>query len=203
MVVPSYLLLVLIMALPGGGQEELGWRGYALAPLQKRFGALWASLSLGAIWGFWHLPLYVLIVGYNNAGSSAASIAWAFAGFVGYTVVLSTILGWVYDGTRASVLLVMLVHGSMNSLFAFAPATATASWCLTGAFGALALLVVLATRGRLGCDVPRTQRPRSDELDPRYERSRRVDLPMVQGARILSRRRDFDSRAGHPPSRAR
>jgi uncharacterized protein len=148
--VVSYLLLVVIMMLLGGGQEELGWRGYALVPLQERFGALRANLVLGVIWGFWHLPLYVLVAGYNNAGSTATSVAAAFAGFVAYTVALSVVLAWAYNSTSESVFFVMLLHGSMNALFGFAPETSTASWCLTGAIAALALLVVFATRGRLG-----------------------------------------------------
>jgi membrane protease YdiL (CAAX protease family) len=158
LLVASYLLLVLIMMLLGGGQEELGWRGYALAPLQERFGALRANLLLGVIWGFWHAPLYVLVADYNNAGSTGASVAAAFAGFVAYTVALAVVLAWAYNSTSESVLFVMLLHGSMNALFGFAPETSTAAWCLTGAIGALALLVVTATRGRLGCHGPGPQR---------------------------------------------
>jgi membrane protease YdiL (CAAX protease family) len=38
--------------------EELGWSGYATDPLQERFGALWASVLLGAVWAVWHfVPL--------------------------------------------------------------------------------------------------------------------------------------------------
>jgi uncharacterized protein len=156
--VASYPLLVLIMMLLGGGQEELGWRGYALGPLQQRFGALRAALLLGVVWGVWHLPLYVLVAGYNNAGSTGASVAAAFAGFVAYTVVLSVVLAWAYNSTSESVFFVMLLHGSMNALFGFAPGTAAASWCLTGAIAALALLVVIATRGRLESDGPHPHR---------------------------------------------
>ena len=51
--IPYFFLMLLI----GGGQEEFGWRGYALAPLQKRLGVIPASLLIGSIWGIWHLPL--------------------------------------------------------------------------------------------------------------------------------------------------
>ena len=40
--------------------EEFGWRGYSQQPLQERFGVVPASLLIGVIWGFWHLPLWVM-----------------------------------------------------------------------------------------------------------------------------------------------
>ncbi|MGB5048999.1 MAG: type II CAAX endopeptidase family protein, partial [Caldilineaceae bacterium] len=38
--------------------EEIGWRGYALPRLQAHFSPFAASLILGLIWAFWHLPLF-------------------------------------------------------------------------------------------------------------------------------------------------
>ena len=150
LLVPSYLLLVVIMMTMGGGQEELGWRGYALGPMQERLGAFRAAALLGLLWGLWHLPIYLLVPGYNNAGSGALDVALAFAGFVGYTVALAMILSWVFNGTGGSVLLTMIVHGALNANFGFAPASATASWCITSAFAALAVVVVMTTRAHLG-----------------------------------------------------
>jgi len=38
--------------------EELGWRGYALNELQKKYSPLKSALIVGILWGFWHTPLW-------------------------------------------------------------------------------------------------------------------------------------------------
>jgi len=41
--------------------EEIGWRGFALPRLLAlKRSPLWTSLLLGAIWGVWHLPTYLI-----------------------------------------------------------------------------------------------------------------------------------------------
>jgi uncharacterized protein len=56
--IPTYFLLLLIPGI-GGAWEDPGWRGYALPKLQVGRTALLASLILGVVWAFWHLPLMV------------------------------------------------------------------------------------------------------------------------------------------------
>lgn len=38
--------------------EELGWRGYALSELQKKYSPLLSAIIIGFLWGFWHTPLW-------------------------------------------------------------------------------------------------------------------------------------------------
>ena len=54
------LLIALLLAAIKGPIEEFGWRGLALPLLQCRFTPLWAALILGIVWGFWHLPAFLL-----------------------------------------------------------------------------------------------------------------------------------------------
>lgn len=38
--------------------EQLGWRGFALNELQKKYSPLRSALIVGVLWGFWHTPLW-------------------------------------------------------------------------------------------------------------------------------------------------
>ena len=52
---------IAIRFLIGGGLgEEIGWRGFALNQLLKIQGALKASIVIGLIWTFWHLPAHLV-----------------------------------------------------------------------------------------------------------------------------------------------
>ena len=52
----KYFIVVPITALFAGGNEEPGWRGFALPQLLKRQSPVVASLFLGIIWAIWHIP---------------------------------------------------------------------------------------------------------------------------------------------------
>lgn len=80
--------------------EEIGWRGFALPRLQARYSRLNAGMLLGALWGLWHLMMYLL------AGVSTpillASIMFLIPGSVLYS--------WIYNRTGGSTLLAILIH---------------------------------------------------------------------------------------------
>ena len=99
-------LAVLLIGGPLG--EELGWRGYALPRLERRFGWTAAAVLLGLIWAAWHLPLFLL----PRTPQAHLPLAW----FVLQTVAFSVILAWVYGRSGGSLLLVVLLHGAVNTL---------------------------------------------------------------------------------------
>lgn len=90
--------------------EETGWRGFALPRMQQRFGPLRASLLLGLLWGGWHFFLY--LPGWIHDGSLTGAVNAAI--FVSFTVAVSVVFTWLSNNTRASLLLAMLLHGSIN-----------------------------------------------------------------------------------------
>ena len=147
----TYISSLLILTLMGGGQEEPGWRGFALPRMQERSGPLKASLALGLLWGLWHLPLFVFVPDYDNADPGFVPTATMFVVFTGcYTIALSVIFTWLVNHARGSILLAMLAHGSVNAATSFAPETALPLMVAFMATGVVALVIAVATHGKLG-----------------------------------------------------
>ncbi len=103
--VPSTFLLVLLIGGPTG--EEFGWRGFLLQRVQPVFGVFGASVMIGVISTVWHLPLFWI--------PGAAQSHLPLAIFAVRTVALSIISTWLYNGTRRSLLFVLLFHASLNT----------------------------------------------------------------------------------------
>jgi membrane protease YdiL (CAAX protease family) len=91
----------------GGGNEELGWRGFALPRLQARYSALVASLVVGVGWAAWHLPLF-LVAGSSQTGDPVLV-------YVVSVVAISVAFTWLYNATGGSVLLTTTLHASVNT----------------------------------------------------------------------------------------
>src|SRR5215211_263620 len=131
--------------------EEIGWRGFALPRLQRLYGPLVGSIVLGALWGLWHLPLF-LIPSWDTPHGSLLDIAL----FVTWAVAITIVITWVFNNTKGSVLLAILAHGSINSatvaVYGLFPAPAVTSGIanVVIGFGVAALLIVALTRGHLG-----------------------------------------------------
>lgn len=103
--VPSTFLLVLLIGGPTG--EEFGWRGFLLQRVQPVFGLLWASVGIGVVTAFWHLPLFWI------PGTAQSHLPFAL--FLVRTIALSIISTWLYNGSRRSLLFVLLFHASLNT----------------------------------------------------------------------------------------
>lgn len=154
--VPPVLFLYLVAGpffLFAGGPvfEEIGWRGFALPRLQRRHGPLAGSLLLGVLWALWHLPLF-LIPDWDTPHGSPLDVAL----FVVLAVGMAVVFTWVFNNTNGSVLLAILAHGSLNMGVATAydlfpvPAVVDGFANFVVGFGAVAVVVVALTRGRLG-----------------------------------------------------
>ena len=125
-IVPWYLIvLAVLVSTPVQAGEEIGWRGYALPRLTKRFGLSLASIILGIIWAAWHLPFFY-ISGADNTGQS-------FPVYLIAVTAISVAMGWLYWQTNQSLLLTMLMHASIDNTAGIisSPIPATVSSPLT------------------------------------------------------------------------
>lgn len=153
--VPTFLFLLFL----GGGNEEPGWRGFALPLLLQRLHPLTATLLLGSVWALWHAPLLLA----NPELMSGAISTEAVASVVGVTAISIIVHAfwytWLFNRT-GSVLLCALLHAGYNAangLLVLVPADALVGGkyqelliAMTSVLlGSVAILLV-ATRGRLG-----------------------------------------------------
>src|SRR6266700_797053 len=151
----AFLGVPLVMALgtiivPGGlaSFQFLG-PGYVLTYLTTFI----PVLILGVLWGLWHLPMFMVP---TWAATSGGSDLLAIVKFGLFAVASAIVITWVFNNTKGSVLMAILVHASIDAPFlpfsvtsvTFGPAEAWNSMLLS--FGVVALLVVAFTRGRLG-----------------------------------------------------
>ncbi len=88
----------------GAVAEETGYMGYAIDPMQERFGALSASILIGIPWAVWHYPSII------QQGHNLTWIAWGTLG----TVAVRVLIVWIYNNTRKSLFACILFHTMLN-----------------------------------------------------------------------------------------
>lgn len=138
--------LLLTVFIGAGLGEELGWRGFLLPELVKRYSPFVASLFVGMAWFAWHIPAYLI-----NSDRAASDPILPFAVII---MALSIVLTFGYYASKESLLLPILLHGSFDAAWetmtivlpgvvdrpGFQPAF---DWTLAVFWSLLALVVVI------------------------------------------------------------
>ena len=76
----------------------------------EKFAPIWAGLILGAIWGLWHFPAFLL--------SGTQQSDWSFLAFFSGCLAISVIATALFNRSRGSILLSAFFHFSlMNPIF--------------------------------------------------------------------------------------
>jgi membrane protease YdiL (CAAX protease family) len=101
----------------GGGQEDLGWRGFMLPVLQDSYGALASSAVVGVTWATWHLPLFLNATTTHGGWALSQQLLWTVSIFAG-----SVLWTWMYNSTGGSVLAVAVFHAGINTMGIYHPA---------------------------------------------------------------------------------
>lgn len=127
----------LLWTLTFGLCEELGWRGFMLPRLQQGRGAYHATLLLGLLWAFWHVPSFF----YNMPANPMVWVAFLISILAG-----SVVMTWLYNSTGGSILIPALWHG------AFDTAVAGADGMVAGAVNACVIAGAIVILRRYGPD---------------------------------------------------
>jgi uncharacterized protein len=142
----------------GGGPlgEEIGWRGFALPRMQSSYGPLKATLLLGILWTFWHLEDFLTASQGGGPGTGLSAFYFHLPIFMVMVMALAIIMTWVFNHTRGSIFIAILLHASYDAfgstvqpLFS-APIVSKMNLFLLPGFVVMAILTLLFTRGRLG-----------------------------------------------------
>ncbi len=104
-------IVLCLATLLGALGEELGWSGYAIEPMQERWGALTASLILGVFWALYHY------IGLVEAHRSLVWIAWWSL----CTISTRVIMVWLFNNTGKSVFGMALFHMTINVIWLLFP----------------------------------------------------------------------------------
>jgi uncharacterized protein len=100
------------LGLTAGLMEEIGWRGFLLPHLLKRYSPFISTLLLGLVWGgLWHG--YADFFGLGDKGAAF----WPLVLLLGPCLLTawSLVITRVYQHTQGSLLLSILMHASISS----------------------------------------------------------------------------------------
>lgn len=135
---PIGLPFVVLLVVAGGFGEEIGWRGFALEPLQHRFGSLFGALILGVLWAGWHAPLFFIVETYR-----AMTMPMIVGGFGLGICAGALVLARIARRTGGSVLAAALWHSMYNLTSATAASRGVIAAVTTSAVILWAIVVVI------------------------------------------------------------
>jgi uncharacterized protein len=117
---PWYVMLFAIaVSMWAQAGEEIGWRGYALPLMSRKFGLAMSSMLLGVIWATWHLPLFYI--------AAADTFNQSFPLYLLQVTGLSVIMAWLFWKVNGNLLPLMVFHAAINNTKDIVPSASKAS----------------------------------------------------------------------------
>jgi membrane protease YdiL (CAAX protease family) len=145
------LLSAIAAGLLVGFFEELGWTGFAIPWMRRRYSLLTTGLVVGVLWGAWHFPMFWEADSFSGALPFVILLMRLFSWLPAYRVLMV----WVYDRT-GSLLVAVLMHVSLTaSMIITAPLSLAGMSLLTSILVGAAVwwivvaAVMFANRGQL------------------------------------------------------
>lgn len=140
-------VFVLVLVVNSYG-EEVGWRGYAWSRLRERHSLAASAGVLGVIWAGWHLPTFWIDAG--------ISLEWfVIPGWVLGLMAGTVVLGWLYEQSRSSLLVVAIFHTVLNLAGATAATEGTPAAVTTGVVIVWAVMILRRETARVASTLNR------------------------------------------------
>jgi membrane protease YdiL (CAAX protease family) len=99
------VMMWLVSGMTVGFFEELGWTGFAIPRMRKRYGVFMTGLIVGLLWGAWHLLVNLEADTFAGMLPLALLLARLFTWLPAYRILMV----WLYDRTQSQ-LVVTLMH---------------------------------------------------------------------------------------------
>jgi membrane protease YdiL (CAAX protease family) len=137
---PGSLFFSVMGVLAGTIGEEFGWRGFAQPRLQKRYGALKASIFIGLVWGTFHLWILPIC--------HCMTLTDVFVTQYLRLIATAVIYAWIYNCTKGSLFLVMVAHAAHNITVDLMPMVGGSAVIVALSYVVVAIVLVLITDPR-------------------------------------------------------
>ena len=139
----ALIFIAMILFLSLFNMEEIAWRGFALAHLQVRYGAMVATLLIAIPEVLLHLPLFWL----TDSFIRSVGIDW----FSAFSIATVCIYVYVFNKTKGSLIIVTILHSSQNAWSNLLSDNSARPFHFTVILTwVIALVLITMTRGRLG-----------------------------------------------------
>ena len=126
-------LAIMLQVITGALGEELGWRGFLLPRVAKRYGEARSVLIIGVLWSAWHIPAFFI--------AEMPHSMMPMLLFLAVVAAFGVFLGFLFFRTDQSVVPTMTAHLAFNVMFAIGGVRlgSTVFW------GVLAVLLVVTS----------------------------------------------------------
>ena len=155
MTAPDSSALIFLGIMSGimvGILEELGWFGFAIPEMRKRKSPLAVGLSVGIIWGAWHImtnDIWAIKTYSGEIPTVLYAVISALSFLIGQLPPFRILMVWAYERT-GSLFLMMVMHFSLTACaITFAPSAMTGwqvfiySMTVAAVFWVIAAAVIL------------------------------------------------------------
>lgn len=100
---PAFYIINVLFLVLGVAFEEIGWRGFWLPELSKRYSFFLSSIIVGVFWGIWHMNFGLGIIGY--------------IAYIMFTTLNSILMSVIYRLSKSNLVLMVLWHFLINLSF--------------------------------------------------------------------------------------